>query len=354
MSMHEEYLKRAFELSLQSRGANFPNPYVGAVIVKNGKIIGEGYHKKHGGPHAEVEAILAASESVEGADIYVTLEPCCHTNKLTPPCAQRLIQEKFRRVFIANLDPNPHVFGEGVRLLREHGITVEHGLLSELGESINEVFFHAQRTKSPFVHLKLAQSLDGKIALPSGESQWITSQEARNHAHYARSLHQAVMIGANTLRADNPKLNVRLPDFQGSQPYRIVFTKSGEIDFTKNLFCDELKEKTIIVSQKKITGHHLPPENIIQARDLKESLSALFDRKLINLYLEGGAQLAGEFLKEKLVQRVSFYLAPTILGEGLSSLSGIKLSTLQERIDLVDSRIENVGRDFYLTGKIAR
>lgn len=354
MKTHEDYIRRAFELSKLAAGANFPNPYVGAVIVKNGKIIGEGYHKKHGGPHAEVEAINNATESVEGSDIYVSLEPCCHTNKQTPPCAQRLIKEKFKRVFIANLDPNPHVFGQGVKLLRDHGIEVEHGFLPDLGEEINEVFFHAQRTKTPFVHLKLAQSLDGKIALKNGESQWITSIESRTHAHHARALHQAIMIGANTLRMDNPKLNVRLEGYRGNQPHRIVFTKSGEIDFSKTLFTDELKEKSLIVTQKKITNSPLPPENIIETADLSEALRALYDKKLINLYLEGGATLAGEFLKAGLVQRASFYLAPTILGEGLPSLKGLELASLSQRIDLSQTSLTNLGRDFYLTGKITR
>lgn len=353
MMTHQEYMKKALELATKARGENFPNPLVGAVIVKNGKIIGEGYHKKYGSHHAEVEAILSATEPVEGADIYVTLEPCCHTNKQTPPCAQRLIKEKFKRVYISSLDPNPYVNGEGVRLLRDAGIEVVHGVLESEGEKVNEVFFHAQRTKTPFINLKLAQSLDGKIALPSGESQWITSEESRAHAHLQRSLHQAILIGANTLRVDNPRLNVRLPDYRGPQPYRVVFTQSGNLNLDAHLFTDELKEKTIVYTMTPLKAS-LPSENVVLINHLEEALQDLFKRKLINLYLEGGATLAGEFLKKKLINRLSLYLAPTILGEGLPSIKGLELLRLSERLDLENVQTQNIGPDIYLTAIFKR
>lgn len=351
--IHEEYMKRALALATKANGENFPNPMVGAVIVKNGKIIGEGFHRKYGSHHAEVEAILSATESVEGADIYVTLEPCCHTNKQTPPCAQRLIKEKFKRVIIASLDPNPSVNGQGVKLLEDAGIEVTAGILESESEKINEVFFHAQRAKMPFINLKLAQSLDGKIALSSGESKWITSEEARHHAHSERAKHQAIIIGANTLRVDNPKLNVRLPDYQGAQPYRVVFTKTGHLDFTSNLFTDELKEKTIVYSMVAINTP-LPAQNVVVINSLEDALHDLFSRKIINLYLEGGATLAGEFLKNKLINRLSLYLAPTILGEGLPSIKGLELNTLKERLDLENIQTQNVGRDIFLTATFTR
>lgn len=352
--MHEFYMQRALTLSKMSLGENFPNPMVGAVIVKDGKIIGQGYHRKYGSHHAEVEAILNATESVEGADIYVSLEPCCHTNKQTPPCAQRLIKEKFKRVFISCLDPNPSVNGEGVKLLTAAGIEVVSGILQDEGERVNEAFFHAQRNKTPFINLKLAQSLDGKIALPSGESQWITGVKARAHAHAERGLHQGVMIGANTLRIDNPKLNVRLENYQGPQPYRIVFTKSAKFDFSQKLFTDELKEKTLIYTQTKILNSPLPPENVVHFNELPEALNDLYQRKLINLYLEGGASLAGEFLSQKLINRLSLYLAPTILGEGLSSIKGLALESLKDRLDLEGLTSQTLGPDLFITGTFKR
>ncbi|MFA5584869.1 MAG: bifunctional diaminohydroxyphosphoribosylaminopyrimidine deaminase/5-amino-6-(5-phosphoribosylamino)uracil reductase RibD, partial [Bacteriovoracaceae bacterium] len=346
-------MRRAFELSKMAYGQNFPNPLVGVVIVKEGRIIGEGFHKKYGSHHAEIEAILSATESVEGSDIYVTLEPCCHTNKQTPPCAQRLIKEKFKRVIISCLDPNPHVNGKGVRLLEQAGIEVIHGVLKDEGEKINEVFFHSQKTKLPFVNLKLAQSLDGKIALPTGESQWITGNKAREHAHHQRALHQAILIGANTLRVDNPKLNVRLPEYQGNQPYRVVFTESGNLDFTSKLFTDELRDKTIIYSKVPLSTP-LPSENVVVIREIEDALKDLFQRKLINLYLEGGATLAGEFLRRKLINRISLYLAPTILGEGLPSIKGLRLNKLNERLDLENIEFENLESDIFLTAIFKR
>lgn len=353
MNKHEEFMRRAFMLSQKAEGKNFPNPMVGAVIVREGRIIGEGYHTQCGSHHAEIEAILSATEDVSGADIYVTLEPCCHTNKQTPPCAQRLIKEKFKRVFIANLDPNPHVNGGGVKLLEEAGIEVHTGILKDLGEEINEVFFHAQSTKLPFVNLKLAQSLDGKIALKNGESQWITGVQARTHAHHQRSLHQAVIVGANTVRFDNPKLNVRLDNYKGDQPHRVVFTKSGNLDFSSHLFTDELKDKTIIYTETKISTP-LKSENVVLITSLTDALNDLYQRKIINLYLEGGATLAGEFLFQKLVNRLSLYLAPTILGEGLNSIKGLNLNSLDERLDLYGITQKALGRDIYLTAKFKR
>jgi diaminohydroxyphosphoribosylaminopyrimidine deaminase/5-amino-6-(5-phosphoribosylamino)uracil reductase len=347
----EAFIKRCFELASQGMGHTWPNPLVGSVIVKDGRIIGEGYHKKYGEDHAELSAIKNATESVEGATLYVNLEPCCHTNKQTPPCAQRLIQEKIKKVVIANLDPNPHVNGGGIELLRSQGIEVIHGILSSEGEKLNEVFFHAQRSKLPFVHLKMASTLDGRIAMPSGESQWITSESARAHVHKLRSTHQAVMVGANTVRKDNPKLNVRIPNFQGNSPYRIIFTKSGELPPSAQLLTDELKERTLIYTQTKI-DLSFPSSQIIQISTLKEAMEDLFQKKIITLFLEGGANLASEFLREKLINRVSLYLNPSFLGVGPSTLTDFGLNSLGNRPRLKDIESCWLGEDFHLSGRI--
>lgn len=347
----EDFIKRCFELAALGKGHTWPNPLVGSVIVKDGRIIGEGHHKKYGQDHAELSALKNATESVEGATLYVNLEPCCHTKKQTPPCAQRLIQERIKKVVIANLDPNPHVNGGGVDLLRSQGIEVSHGILSSEGEKLNEVFFHSQKNRLPFIHLKMASTLDGRIAMPSGESQWITSESARLHVHELRSLHQAVVVGANTVRKDNPKLNVRVPDYQGSSPYRIIFTKSGELPSEAQLFTDELKERTLIYTQTKI-DFAFPSEQIIQVSSLQEAMEDLFQRKIINILLEGGANLASEFLREKLVNRVSLYLNPSFLGTGANSLSDFGLSSLSERPRLRDIESCWLGEDFHLSGRI--
>jgi len=329
-------MKKALELASRGLGSTWPNPMVGAVIVKNGKIIGEGFHEKAGLPHAEANALLNCKESAEGAEIYVNLEPCCHLNKRTPPCAQALIKAGIKKVLISNLDPNPEVNGKGVALLKEHDIEVEVGILKEEGEKLNEVFFHAQKLKRPFIHLKLASSLDGKIALSSGESKWITGDKAREHVHLLRSQHQAIMIGAETLRKDNPKLNVRLPDFSGEQPFRVVISQTKNFSKDLNLFSDELKEKTLVYTS------------------IEDALSDLFSKKVISVFLEGGPTLAGEFLKRNLVDRASIYLNPSLIGEGTSMLKNFSLPSLKERPTLKNINYKFFEDDLFLTGRVSK
>ena len=344
---NEDYIRKTFDLARQGEGKTFPNPMVGAVIVKDGKIISTGYHHRHGEAHAELDAINNADQSLEGATIYVNLEPCCHTNKKTPPCAQRLILERFKKVVICNLDPNPSVNGKGVQLLREHGITVEHGVLSEEGERLNEVFFYAQRNKKPFVHLKLATTLDGKISLPSGESQWITGVKAREEVHVLRSHSQAVMVGSETVRQDNPKLNVRLDNFTSEQPFRIIFTKSGNLTPTSHVFTDELKARTIIYSMVPL---HM--ENVMVINSLEEAMEDLFNRHIISVFLEGGATLTSEFMKAGLVNRVSMFLNPSFLGSGKSAMGDFGLEALAERPKLTEIESRWIEGDFLISGRL--
>jgi diaminohydroxyphosphoribosylaminopyrimidine deaminase/5-amino-6-(5-phosphoribosylamino)uracil reductase len=348
---NENYIQRTFELAKRGLGKTWPNPLVGAVIVKNGKIIGEGYHKRHGLDHAEVDAIKNCTESPEGATIFVNLEPCCHTNKNTPPCAQRLIQEKIKKVVICNLDPNPHVNGQGIQLLKENGIEVEYGILSELGEKLNEVFFFSQRNRAPFLHLKLASTLDGKISLPNGESKWITGPMAREYVHEMRSQHQAIIAGAETIRKDNPKLNVRLPDFTGEQPLRLIFTKSGRLPSEAQVFTDEIKNRTIIFSQNVIKFSH-PSENIVLINNLSDALNYLYEKKVISLFLEGGSSLATSFLSQGLINRLSLFLNPSLLGHGQNSLGDLGIEQLDQRPKLKDLESRWIDGDLLITGRI--
>jgi diaminohydroxyphosphoribosylaminopyrimidine deaminase/5-amino-6-(5-phosphoribosylamino)uracil reductase len=348
---HEDFILRTFELAKLGRGLTWPNPLVGAVIVKEGKIIGEGYHHQHGGDHAEVDALKSCTESVVGATIYVNLEPCCHTNKQTPPCAQRLITEKIKKVVICNLDPNPAVNGKGVELLKQNGIEVEYGILEKEGEKLNEAFFFAQRNKLPFVHLKLATTLDGKIAMPNGESQWITNEKSREFVHELRSLHQGIIAGAETLRADNPKLNVRLPNYSGKQPGRIVFTKSGNLPPSAHLFTDELKYQTLIYTQSNLS-FNFPSENVIRISSLKEAMDDLFARKFITLFLEGGSSLASSFLKEGFINRVSLFMNPSFLGSGKNALSDFGLTQLSDRPLLTQTESRWIDGDILISGRI--
>jgi diaminohydroxyphosphoribosylaminopyrimidine deaminase / 5-amino-6-(5-phosphoribosylamino)uracil reductase len=344
----EELIRKTFELAKKGQGNTWPNPLVGAVLLKDGRIIGEGYHRRHGAGHAEVDCIDNCKESPAGATIYVNLEPCCHTNKLTPPCAQRLIEEKIQKVVICNLDPNPSVNGKGVELLRSHGIEVEHGVLAEEGERLNEAFFFAQRMKRPFVHLKLATTLDGKISMPDGQSQWISNEKSRQMVHEMRSLHQGVIIGAETVRKDNPKLNVRLPDYAGKQPYRIVFTQSGKLPPEAQLFNDELRDQTLVYSHQKLSMD-FPYQ---QVGNLSEALQDLFEKKFMNLMLEGGSSLASSFLAEKLVNRVSLFMNPSFLGEGKSALGNFGLTQLNQRPHLKQIESRWIEDDLFLSGRL--
>lgn len=333
---HDLYMRRAFDLAQQAKGQTWPNPMVGCVIVKDGDIIAEGWHTIAGNAHAELDAINNAKTSVAGSTLYVNLEPCCHSNKRTPPCAQRLIAEGISTVVIANQDPHPEVSGRGIALLREAGIEVITDVLAQQGEILNEVFFHNQRSQRPFVHLKLASTLDGKIAMNNGQSQWITGELAREHAHHLRAEHMAIVIGAQTLRQDNPRLTVRLPYYQGTQPMRVVFTRSGQLPNEAHLFNDEYREQTRIYSNTSID----------------EALKDLYQQGIVNILLEGGAQLASSFLRENHVQRISHYLNPSYLGQGKSAMNDYGLTDLSHRIQLKHVEYSLLGNDIYLTGRV--
>jgi diaminohydroxyphosphoribosylaminopyrimidine deaminase/5-amino-6-(5-phosphoribosylamino)uracil reductase len=346
----ESYIKKTFELAKKAQGSTWPNPMVGAVIVKNDRIIGEGYHQKSGTDHAEIVALKNCTESPRGATLYVNLEPCCHLNKQTPPCAQRLIQEGIQRVVLSNLDPNKNVNGKGVQLLKDHGIEVETGVLETEGEKLNEVFFLSQRLLRPFVHLKLASTLDGKMAMPNGESQWITGEMARAKVHELRAQHQGIIVGAKTARNDNPKLNVRISQYQGEQPWRIIFTRNGELNSDLQLLSDELKFKTLIYSHVPIKN--FPKEQTVLINSLQEALADLYSRKLISLMLEGGAELAAEFFKQRLIDRVSLFMNPSFLGNGLNMLPDLGVTELSKRIQLLDIESNWIGNDILISGRL--
>lgn len=330
------YMGRAMALAAQARGQTWPNPMVGCVIVKDGQIIAEGFHAKAGHAHAELAALENAGGSVQGATVYVNLEPCCHFHKRTPPCAQRLVAEGVKRVVIANEDPHPAVSGQGIRLLREAGIVVESGIMAEQGEVLNEVFFHNQRTGRPFVHLKLASTLDGRIAMPDGQSQWITGDAARRHAQRLRAEHMAIAVGAETLRQDDPALTVRLPDYDRPQPIRLIFSRSGSLPKSARVFNDEGAHRTRVIS----------------GPDLDGSLAMLYQDGLVNILLEGGAGLAASFLADGHVQRITHYLNPSYLGSGKSALDDYGLMDLSHRIRLKHVEYTPLGDDFSFSGRV--
>lgn len=297
-----------------------PNPYVGAVIVKDGKIIATGYHKGSGHAHAELDAINNAKESLVGSTIYSNLEPCCHTNKKTPPCAQRLILERFSKVVISNLDPNPLVAGQGVKILREAGIEVITDILKDEGEILNEVFFTHITKNRPFIHLKYAQTIDGKIATISGDSKWITSEKSREFVHTQRNQYDAIMIGAKTALADNPKLTVRKDD-KVKPIKRVILTNKILKDEKINLLTDEYKDYTI---------QSLLKSNL----DLSSILSNLYmEHGIKSIYVEGGAKTLDLFINEKLYDKVSIFIAPKIIGKGRSPHNELQLNFIKDAIE---------------------
>lgn len=349
-------MAECLELAKTPRGLVSPNPYVGAVIVKDGKIIGRGYHRGPGKPHGEIEAINSAQASVEGATIYCNLEPCCHTNKRTPPCAQRLIKEKIKKVVIANLDPNPQVAGNGVKLLREAGIEVVSGVLNEEGLELNEVFFKHIVEETPFVHLKWAQTLDGKIATKSKSSKWITSEAAREKVHWERLAYDAILVGASTLRDDDPSLTARKDGQVEKEITRIAVASKADFDQGLKFFSDERKDKSLLLlpegakSEMDVETLYCPPT--AEGRvDLEQALKLLYKRGIHSIYVEGGSSIITQFFKNGLYDRVSVYIAPKVLGDGISPIGDLGIDDMNKAPRLQEPRIETLEDNIFITAK---
>ena len=343
MNNDTKYMMRALTLAERGFGKTSPNPMVGAVIVKNGEIIGEGYHKKCGTPHAEVNAINSLSKSAEGATIYVTLEPCSTTGR-TPPCTEAIIAANIAKVVIGSLDPNPNHAGRAVDILNRAGVETVVGVEEERCSELNKAFFHWIQTGKPYVILKMAMTLDGKTATSNGNSKWITGSEARKSVQKLRQWADAVMVGGETVRADSPSLNVR--DSDGNpmenwqQPLRIVASRSMTTE-----------------DAKKIMGSGSTPE-IIQAdshEEWHENMEKLGSRNISSLLVEGGSELAASVLEAGIVNEVAFYIAPKILGGKNSRpvIGGRDPISLDEALNLKDSTMEKIGKDFLITGKLS-
>ena len=304
------YLKRCFELAAKGTGTVTPNPLVGAVMVKNGKVIGEGYHKKYGEAHAEVEAFNNSTEDVKGATLYCNLEPCCHTKKQTPPCVPLIISKKISRVVISNLDPNPEVSGEGIKQLRDAEIEVINDQLKNEGEELNKFYFNYVKTKIPYITLKVAQSTDGKITKSKNEQTWLTGEESNQFVHQQRAAYDAVLVGANTVKVDNPQLNVR--NVEGRNPKRIILDGKLSIDLNAAVLSAEDIENTWILTSKnsdkeKINKIIEKGARVIQFQsddddqiELKDVLVKLSEKKITSLFVEGGADIFSQFMDRKL------------------------------------------------------
>ena len=334
MTEKEQYMHRALDLARQGAGHVSPNPMVGCVVVKNGKIIGEGYHERYGEYHAERNALMHVREDPQGADLYVTLEPCCHYGK-TPPCTEIIIEKKIRRVFIGATDPNPKVAGKGIEILKNSGIEVETGILEEECLRLNEVFFHYIQTGTPFVIMKYAMSLDGKIACSTGDSQWITGEAARKHVHELRKRYASILVGINTVIKDDPMLNCRLEE--GVNPIRIVCDSSLRIPVESRIMQTAREIPTILVCTedtmecedkiKKVDELRSMGAEVIAAGrrqvDLTQLMKLLGERRIDSVLVEGGGQIHGSLNDLGLAHKIYAYIGNKIIG-GVDSPGPVK------------------------------
>ena len=357
MQNKEFFMKRALKLAKEFKGYTHPNPAVGAVLVKDGRIIGEGAHKKAGDLHAERIAIQNAKEDIEGSTLFVTLEPCCHYGK-TPPCTEAIIDGRIKKVVVATLDPNPLVAGKGVEILKKQGIEVEVGVLEDEAKELNEDFFVYIQKGRPFIHLKFAQTIDGKIATRTGSSKWITGEEARKYAHILRKEAGAVMVGVGTVLKDNPSLTVRHIEAL-KQPKRILIDKYLETPIDFNIFNKEAE--TILITSEKADKEKLKKleerENIKifvlplknDKFEINDILNLLKEEDIIHVLVEGGRGLITSFIKDKLFDKLSVFIAPKIVGEdGISSIGELGIETINQAINLKTRHIHQLGNDIFL------
>lgn len=324
--MDRSYMERAIALAKKGMGFTSPNPMVGAVIVKNGKVIGEGYHERCGGLHAERNAIASLTESAEGATIYVTLEPCCHYGK-TPPCTEAIIEQKIAKVIIGSRDPNPLVAGKGVKQLRDAGIEVVEDFLREECDAINPVFFHYITTKRPYVAMKYAMTADGKIATKTGESKWITGEVAREHVQKLRHQYKGIMVGIGTVLKDDPMLNCRMEG--GVNPIRIVCDSNLSIPLESQIVKTAKEIPTIVAAKEQVFTEELEQKRtalsdhgvkvlLVKEKDgqidLCELMELLGKEEIDSILLEGGGILNDSALRQGIVQKAYVYIAPKMFG----------------------------------------
>lgn len=367
LSYDEKYMRLAMQLAGNAIGRTSPNPLVGAVIVKDNRVVGCGWHRKAGTPHAEVHALNQAGELAQGADVYVTLEPCAHYGK-TPPCAKALVEAKVKNVYGGLLDVNPKVAGKGFKILEDAGIHVEYGFLQDELRKQNEVFFKWIEHKKPFVVLKAAMTLDGKIATATGQSKWITNETSRAYGYKLRDIYDGIMVGINTVIEDNPMLTARVDG--GKNPIRIVVDSSLKIDINANVVQDK-SAKTIIATTDKANKDKILK---LQAQDVdvivvdkdendKVDIEKLLDilgqqnigqQNICSILVEGGATLSGSFVAKKLVDKVYFFIAPKIIGgkEAKTPVAGTGILNLQEALALKDIQIEKLEEDVLIIGRV--
>ena len=360
MTIDESFMTEAINLAKKGISWTNPNPLVGAVIVKNGKVIGQGFHRKYGLPHAETEAITYTRPrlaSLEGATLYVNLEPCNHFGK-TPPCTEAIIQSGIKRVVCATIDPNPKVSGKGIEKLKGENIEVEVGVLAEEARLLNETFFTYHTKKRPFIALKFAQSLDGKIATKTGDSKWITNQKARDYARKLRSQYQAILVGINTVLKDDPHLGVRIPGKK--DPMRIILDSYLKIPLKAQV----LRDNNVIIATTEKSDREklkeLQKKNILviilegEKIPLPKLIKKLYELNIISVLVEGGSEVLGSFIDEKLVDKVYAFIAPIIIGgkQAKTSISGLGVLDIEDAAKFRNLSIKKFDDNYLFTGYI--
>ncbi|WHY86572.1 bifunctional diaminohydroxyphosphoribosylaminopyrimidine deaminase/5-amino-6-(5-phosphoribosylamino)uracil reductase RibD [Neobacillus novalis] len=353
----EFYMDFALKLAQVAEGQTTPNPVVGAVIVKDGEILGFGAHLKAGSPHAEVHALKMAGKRAKGSTVYVTLEPCSHYGK-TPPCAMALIQSGVQRVVIASEDPNPLVAGKGISLMRDAGIEVKTGVLKERADALNEAFFHFIQQNKPFVSLKQAITLDGKIAAQTGFGEQITGSEVQQDVHNDREKYDAILVGIGTVLTDNPSLTNRLGKTK-KQPIRIILDTHLTMPYDKKVITDGQAPTWIFTGSEaapeKMASFNQPHVEIIQLSqpniDVTELLTELGKRQVMKLYVEGGKTVNASFLKSRYVNQLITYVAPKIVGgnKAVPMFADLDVGQMTDAFEIKFKHVEMVGEDLKIT-----
>ncbi len=357
---HAAFMQRALQLAARGRRLVNPNPMVGAVIVKDGRVVGEGYHQRFGEAHAEINAIRDAGAMTRGATMYVTLEPCCHYGK-TPPCTEAIVNAGISRVVIGMLDPNPLVQGKGVQALRQHFVEVITDIACPECEQLNEVFIKYISTGMPFVTLKIAQTLDGRIATRNGHSKWITSTAARAQVHKFRCEHDAVLVGIGTVLADNPRLTIR--HVAGEQPIRIVLDSNLRIPLNSYLLNDAHTAHTLIATTKlhsPATEHiETSGASVLQVEadssgkiSLPHLLRAMANMQISSVLVEGGTAVFTSFLRQKLADRLVVMIAPKILGQGIEAIGNLNIEHINQSYQLTRPIVRVVAPDIVVDGRL--
>jgi len=352
----KRHMKRALTLARKGIGKTSPNPAVGCVIVKAGRIVGEGWHKKAGLPHAEINALTMAGSEAQGADVYVTLEPCSHTGR-TPPCAEALIAAGVRRVVAGMVDPNPKVAGKGFAVLRKAGIMVEHGLMAGECRAINRPFIKHITTGLPYVTYKCAMTLDGNIATVTGESQWISCMDSRRTTHRLRAANDAIMVGVDTIITDNPQLTVR--HVKGRNPLRIIVDTRLRTPESVGVLSQQMAHDTIIAtteSNPRVHMRYLQQGATVIVCDeydgrvsMVDLLQKLGKRGIQSILLEGGSRLAGEMLQNGVIDEFVFFLAPKIIGsDGFAPFTLRGVTSMNQAIRLQFGQVTRSGQDIVI------